>query len=132
MVGKTERFVLNSGNAVLASGLVDAFSIDGTGCLRNLKLFNDAVSGTVTVKVVADGDVALDCGRCSLGSGGSVIVNLAASCMQGSGAVLISGDSTVDGKVCFVESLVVQYGKGTSGTVSMIGIVDVNKRLIQT
>jgi hypothetical protein len=132
LVGKTAKFVLASGLQTVASGLATAFSVDGTGKLRHLNILNDGISGTVTVCIYSDGDSVVTYGRTTLVSGGSVPdVDLMGSALSVSGSTLISGVSTVNQDISFVNNLTVQYFK-TSGTVTLTGIVDINKNIIQT
>lgn len=132
MVGKTEKFILESGLQTVASGLTNFFSVDGCGRLRHLKILNDGTSGTVTISIYSDSGLVLTYGTATFGSGGSVPdVDFMGSALSGSGSTLISGLSSVNQEISFVNNLTVQYFK-TSGTVTLTGIVDINKNLIQT
>ncbi len=132
MVGKTEKFILTSGLQTVASGLATAFSVDGTGKLRHLNILNDGTSGTVTVCIYSDSGLVVTYGTATLGSGGFVPdVDIIGSALQGSGAVLVSGSPTLNQEISFVTNLTVQYFK-TSGTVTLTGIADINKNIIQT
>jgi len=132
MVGSTLKYSLVSGVQNVASGLAVAFNVDGTGRLRHLGLLNDGNSGTVTICVYADSGLVLNYGIATLVPNASVLdVDVVASSLQGSGAVLISGSAQLNQDVSFTNNCQVQYMK-TSGAINITGIVDVNRMLIQT
>jgi len=132
MGGKTTKYVLTSGLESVSSGLATAFSIDGRGEFRHLNILNDSMSGTVTICVYVDSGLIITYGTASLVPNGSVFdVDIIGSSLQGSGTILFSGSPSTNQSLGFTNNLTVQYMK-TSGTVTLTGIVDINKSIMPT
>ncbi len=130
MGGRTEKYILTSGLQSVVSGLATAFSVDGQGELRHLNILNDGTSGVVTVCVYVDSGLIVTYGQAVLGANASVPdIDVVGSSLGVSGAVLVSGSPTTNQGLGFTQNLTVQYFK-TSGTVSLTGIVDINKSIM--
>jgi hypothetical protein len=131
MVGRTLRMTMTSGVAPALSGLVTGFSIDATGSLKYLKVAkNDGISGVVRIAVYADSGLVIDNQTVTFQSGAVLpSVDLFATSVQLSGSTLVSGTPTM--AIGFVNNLTVQY-TCTSGSVNIVGLVDINRNIIQT
>jgi hypothetical protein len=131
MVGKSEIFTMTSGVTPILSGLVNAFSIDGQGTLRHLYVGKGENSGNVRLVVYSDNGLILD-GQAIFYSGVVMSnVDVVGTSLFGSGAALISGTAITVESIGFTENLTLRYSVD-SGSVTIRGILDLNKRLIQT
>lgn len=127
MVGKTTKNTLVSG---ASTTLTTALSVDGGGSLRQLRIEKGLVSGAVVLSVKIDGDTIIDNQQTILGSGSSVpSVDLNLMAIAVSGATITSGLTTQP--LNFVNNCTVQYSV-SSGNVNIYGILDIQKRLIQS
>jgi hypothetical protein len=129
---KTVRYTMYSGSQSLLSGVATVFSVEGSGRLRQLKIKKELVSSQVVLSVYSDSGALVLFETVGLTAGIAMpYVDVTNSSLGNSGDALISGvaSTTVYQPVEFSESLVVQYAV-TSGSVTITGVVEIDKRLI--
>lgn len=127
MVGKTTIITMVSGTSTT---LTTALNVDGAGSLRNLRIEKNAVSGNVRISVYNDDDLIVDNAQVVLGSGQNVpSIDLNLLAIAVSGATITSGLTTQP--LNFTENCTVRYSV-TSGSVTITGLCDIHKRLIQS
>jgi len=132
---KTTKYTMNSGyTPFLLSGAITpttAFSVDGSGRLRQLTVAKGNNSGVVYVSVYADSGLIVENASVAMDSGAAMVYADLLNTSVGSGSTLISGVVTITAyqPIEFSENLTVRYGV-TSGYVVMRGVVEVDKRLI--